>query len=196
MRRAHLQTRQGGQNTVVGCAVRTFKHQWCAQRTLRLGKARKSRRSPHLGGPGLLYLEATDTTAGAFSGDEHYNTGFAYGTYQTGWRYRDRPWLPPGGDARVATLGMRDIRPDDATVGITISRASFNRDARMPGFSGGASLEPVRDRTVWIAALDYRRPLLGGEVSARANWTEAAVTRSAPRERTTLMISWKRDWSF
>ncbi len=120
MRRAHLQTRQGGQNTVVGCAVRTFKHQWCAQRTLRLGKARKSRRSPHLGGPGLLYLEATDTTAGAFSGDEHYNTGFAYGTYQTGWRYRDRPLAStwgrcPGGDPGHARYppGRRNSRYHD-----------------------------------------------------------------------------------
>jgi hypothetical protein len=65
----------------------------------------------------------------------------------------------------------------------------------MPGFSGSASLEPVRDRTVWIAALDYRRPVLGGTLQARANWTEAVVAPSAARERTTLMLSWERKWS-
>lgn len=154
-------------------------------------------RFPHVGGRGLLYLEATDTTAGAFSGDEHYNTAFEHGTYQTGWRYSGRPLASTwGGDARVTTLGMRDIRPDNATVGITISRASFNRDARMPGLPGALPLEPIRDRTVWIAALDYRRPLLGGEVTARADWTEAAVTRSDKRERTTLMLGWEMNWSF
>jgi hypothetical protein len=154
-------------------------------------------RFPHFGGRGLLYLEATDTTAGAFSGDEHYNTAFEHGTYQTGWRYRGRPLASTwGGDARVATLGLRDIRPDDATVGIMISRASFNRDARMRGLPAGTALEPIRDRSVWIAALDYRRPVLGGTLQARANWTEAVVAPSAARERTTLMLSWERKWSF
>lgn len=144
----------------------------------------------------LLYLEATDTTAGSLSGEPRYNTAFEHGTYQTGWRYYRRNMASTWGvDTRAITLGGRQQLADESSFGLTATRASFNRDGTIRP-SSATALEPVRDRTLWIAAADYRRALLGGALVVSLQWHQEPVPETGDRERYTGSLEWSRAWSF
>jgi len=98
-------------------------------------------------------------------------------------------------DARVATLGAQHTRPGRKVIGFTLSRASLNRDARLPGFAGRRPvLEPVRNRTLWTASVEHSRPLAGGTFRLEADWTQEPLPAGADRERVTMVVSWKRNW--
>jgi len=151
----------------------------------------------HIGSGGQQwFVEASNTMAGGWLGNDRPLVAYEHSVYETGFRYKGRnmgsTWER---DAEVLAIGFRQYFANRQEFGLTLAHASLNKaDVVKVG-----SLTPVppvalasgKESTGLISAR-YRLPLGSSRITLAAQHATAAVDMAAGRlERTIIMASWE-----
>ncbi|MEY1661636.1 capsule assembly Wzi family protein [Isoalcanivorax beigongshangi] len=143
-----------------------------------------------------LFVEYTDTTAGAWSHERRPNVGYEHSIYRTGYRFNGRniasTWES---DAQVLSVGVSHFFSGGQEVSVGYDRAKLNRDGTQrprPASAGIPMLDPIGRQDVDIYSLQYRQPLLRGRLTLSAYYTDKEI-RSALDDysRGTVMALWE-----
>ena len=101
-----------------------------------------------------LYLEYSDTIANGYKGDERFNVVYEHGTYQTGYRYRDRPiGSALDNDTRTLSLaGMHYLKNSNA-FNWSLSKIKLNIDGTNRPIAGNVWTTARQD--FWLGDVSY-----------------------------------------
>lgn len=144
----------------------------------------------------LWILEASDTLAGGWFGENHPGKAYEHHTYHTGWRYKGRNMASTWErDAEVVVLAARQFFANQHELGLTLAHARLNRESIL----NPLTLAPVPPQglantleSTGIIGANYRLPLLHGYFTLAAQHATKAVPMVAGRpERTSVSVSWE-----
>lgn len=128
-------------------------------------------------------LEYADTSCSFSHSEPEFDCAYESSIYTVGYRFRGRSLgHPADNDARVTSLGLLYVAPDDTYWELKARDAELNRDAATP--EAGNSLAPLAIDLL-AADLSHRRPLLRGFLKAGFG---------AERRRTVVTGEEETDW--
>ncbi len=128
-------------------------------------------------------LEHADTSCSFSHSEPEFDCAYESSIYTVGYRYRGRSLgHPADNDARVTSLGLLYVAPDDTHWELKVRDAELNRDADLP--ESGNTLAPV---AIDLLAADvmHRRALFDGFLKAGLG---------AERRRTVTTGEEETDW--
>lgn len=151
----------------------------------------------HIGaGSQQWFIEASNTMAGCWLGNDRPLVAYEHSVYETGFRYKGRnmgsTWER---DAEVLAIGFRQYFANRQEFGLTLAHASLNQ-ADVVKVESLTPVPPMalasgKESTGLISAR-YRLPLGSSRITLAAQHATAAVDMAAGRpERTIIMASWE-----
>jgi hypothetical protein len=142
------------------------------------------------------FVEASNTMAGGWFGNDRPLVAYEHSVYETGFRYKGRnmgsTWER---DAEVLVLGLRQFFANNHELGLMIGHASLNKaDAVRPD-----SLSPLPpaalaqgDDSTGLISVRYRLPLGSSRITLAAQHATAPVQMVAERpDRTIVTAGWE-----
>lgn len=134
-----------------------------------------------------VFLEHTNTTAGAFGG-EQLDTSYEHSVYKTGFRHRGRViGASLDNDSKVFSLGLSyQFRAASQRVSAIVSKMQLNTDG------GGANNSiSVTDLDIYSLDLGYQRIFFGGKLGLMASYlNELPELWRDEAKRFTISSSW------
>ncbi len=103
-----------------------------------------------------LYYETADTLAGRFNNDDHTNTAYEHGIYQSGYRYRSRViGASVDNDSRAHVLGLQWHASQRNSFWLKLAQYDLNTDGSGAAFSDGNSVS-VASSNDYAASLGWQ----------------------------------------
>lgn len=142
------------------------------------------------------FVEASNTMAGGWFGNDRPLVAYEHSVYATGFRYKGRnmgsTWER---DAEVLAVGFRQYFANRHELGLTLAHASLNQADMLRVASltpvPPLALAPGKESTGLISAR-YRLPLPNSRITLATQHATAAVPIAAGRpDRTIVMASWE-----
>lgn len=152
-----------------------------------------------LGSSQRWVLEATNTVAGGWFGDERLLTTYEHGTYTSGFRYYGRALASTWErDAEVMTVGFHQFFTGGSDFWLRYSSAELNNAGRLRA----ATVEPgaplialpsMQETSVWAAGWGFSA--LGGRVTLAATYFDPGlVTTEGALGSSLWSASWEHDF--